>query len=52
MAAAIARLDVERAREHVRRFVKLAEVGSLDLWSHEFLQNQNRKLTGYPPSET
>ncbi len=52
MAAVIARLDVERAREDVRRFVKLAEVGSLDLWSREFLQNQNRKLTGYPPSRT
>jgi len=52
MAAAIVRLDGERAREDVQRFVKLAEVGSLELWSHEFLQNQNRKLTGYPPSRT
>ncbi len=52
MAAAIVRLDVERAREDVRRFVKVAEVGSIDLWSREFSQNQNRKLTGYSQSRT
>lgn len=52
MAAAIARLDVARAREDMRRFVKPVEVGSLDLWSHDFLQNQNRKLTGYSQAGT
>jgi hypothetical protein len=39
-------LDIEAAREAVRRFVKPAEVRSLDLWSREFLLAQNRKLTG------
>jgi hypothetical protein len=52
MAATVARLNVERAREDVRRFVKVAEVGSIDLWSRESLQNQNRKLTGYFQSRT
>lgn len=50
--AAIARLDVERAREDVRRFVKPAEVASLELWSRDFLQNQNRKLTGFSQAGT
>ena len=44
--AAIGRLDIERARGDVRRFVKPAEVRSLDLWSREFLLARNRKLTG------
>jgi len=46
LEAAIRRLDIGRAREDVRRFVKPAEVRSLDLWSREFLLAQNRKLTG------
>jgi hypothetical protein len=46
LEAAIGRLDIGRAREDVRRFVKPAEVRSLDLWSREFLLAQNRKLTG------
>lgn len=52
IGAAIARLDVERAREDVRRFVKPAEVASLELWSRDFLQNQNRKLTGFSQAGT
>lgn len=47
LAAAIARLDIDRTRGDVRRFVKPAEVRSLDLWNREFLEGQNRKLTGY-----
>lgn len=45
LEAAIGRLDIGRAREDVRRFVKPAEARSLDLWSREFLLDQNRKLT-------
>jgi predicted nucleotidyltransferase component of viral defense system len=44
--AAIAQLDIERAREDVRRFVKPADVRSLDLWNRDFLIAQSRKLTG------
>jgi len=46
LEAAIGRLDIKAAREDVRRFVKPAEVRSLDLWSRDFLLAQNRKLTG------
>lgn len=46
LAAAIGRLDVERAREDVRRFVKPADVRSLELWNRDFFLAQNRKLTG------
>lgn len=45
LAAAIGRLDVERAREDVRRFVKPADVRSLDFWSRDFFLTQNRKVT-------
>ena len=46
LEAAIGRLDIDRAREDVRRFVKPSEIRSLDLWTRDFLQAQNRKLTG------
>jgi hypothetical protein len=47
LAAAIGRLDIAKAREDVRRFVKTSEVQSLDLWTADFLLGQNCKLTGY-----
>ena len=47
LAAAIERLDISKAREDVKRFVKISEVRSLDLWTEHFLLDQNRKLTGY-----
>ena len=37
LEVAIKPLDSERTCEDVRRFVKPAEVRSLDLWSREFL---------------
>ncbi len=46
LEAAIVRLDIEHAREDVRRFIKAAEVRSLDLWSRDFLLAQSRKITG------
>ena len=46
LQATIRRLDIEHAREDVRRFVKPAEIRSLELWSEDFLIAQNRKLTG------
>jgi len=46
LEAAIGHLDIERAREDVRRFVKPADIRSLDLWSRDFLLAQKRKLTG------
>jgi len=47
LEAAIGRLDIQRAREDVRRFVKPADIRSLELWSRDFLLAQNRKLTGH-----
>ena len=47
LAAAIGQLDIERAREDVRRFVKPADIRSLALWNRDFLLAQNRKLTGH-----
>ncbi|MEX1113865.1 MAG: nucleotidyl transferase AbiEii/AbiGii toxin family protein [Akkermansiaceae bacterium] len=46
LEAAIGRLNIERAREDVRRFLKPADVRSLELWDRDFLLAQNRKLTG------
>jgi len=42
--ATIESLDWQQAREDVRRFVKPAELPSLQLWSREFFQHQCRKL--------
>jgi len=47
LAVAIGQLDVAKAREDVRRFLKTSEVRSLDLWSSDFLLAQNRKITGH-----
>jgi predicted nucleotidyltransferase component of viral defense system len=45
LEAAIGRLDIQRAREDVRRFIKPADVRSLELWDRDFLLAQNRKIT-------
>jgi hypothetical protein len=47
LAVAIGQLDVAKAREDVRRFLKPSEVRSLDLWSSDFLLARNRKITGH-----
>ncbi len=47
LASAIERLDIAKAREDVRRFMRPEEVRLLDLCRAEFFQSQNRRLTGY-----
>jgi hypothetical protein len=45
LEAAIGRLNIQRAREDVRRFIKPADVRSLELWDRDFLLAQSRKIT-------
>jgi predicted nucleotidyltransferase component of viral defense system len=40
----IEELDIEKAREDVRRFLKPIELPSLKLWTRDFFHNQCRKL--------
>lgn len=44
LSAAIERLDCERARRDVQRFVKAHELPSLELWTREYFLSQCRKL--------
>lgn len=46
LSSAIEALDVNQAREDVRRFVKSSELPSLALWSQEFFAKQAQKLSG------
>jgi predicted nucleotidyltransferase component of viral defense system len=46
LGAAIEALDVNQAREDVRRFLKPRELPSLELWTREFFMRQCRKLQG------
>jgi predicted nucleotidyltransferase component of viral defense system len=46
LSEVIERLDLNKAREDVRRFVRVSELASLELWSREFLLQQCRKMAG------
>lgn len=45
LAEVIARLDIKKARDEVRRFLKPNELPSLELWTREFFLKQCYKLT-------
>lgn len=44
LEAVIARLDIKKAHDDVRRFLKPNELPSLELWTRDFFLNQCRKL--------